>query len=190
MVDRGKARLLWSPSIRHRHLKQLVDSAVALGGPTLDQALWRRLQPFAAGDPGELPADPRLEARRLRALVAGSLQALAERLEQTLAPALAGARQNWDKVDNQTIVDSRLEAAVASTRHALERAATRADAAGAVALEGLMALEAARGLIRLAEQRMSSLIRLRVRQDEDLLPGGRPFLDLGAALAEAARAWA
>jgi hypothetical protein len=32
---------------------------------------------------------------------------------------------------------------------------------------------------------------MRVRgADADLLPGGRPFLDVGAALAEAARAWA
>ena len=79
--------------------------------------------------------------------------------------------------------------ALASTRHTLERAAVRPDPVGAVALEGLLALEAARGLAALAEQRLSSLIRLRVRQTDELLPGGRPFLDLGAAIAEAARAW-
>jgi hypothetical protein len=33
-------------------------------------------------------------------------------------------------------------------------------------------------------------VRARLRSDDtDLLPEGRPFLDLGAALAQAARAW-
>ena len=60
----------------------------------------------------------------------------------------------------------------------------------AVALEGLIALEAACGLTALTEGRLSALIRLRVRtREDDLLPEGRPFLDLGAALAEAATAW-
>jgi hypothetical protein len=60
----------------------------------------------------------------------------------------------------------------------------------AVALEGLLALEAACGLTTLAERRLSSLIRLRLRgRERDILPAGRPFLDLGAAFAEAARAW-
>jgi hypothetical protein len=144
------------------------------------------------GGPDELPAHERLEARRLRALVATSLQALAERLEETLAPALAGARQAWENVDSLTLVDPRLEASLRGTRHTLEKAAARPDGVGAVALEGLLALEAARGLVTLAEQRMSSLIRLRIRDDEGapLVSHGRPFLDMGAAIGEAARAWA
>ena len=143
------------------------------------------------GGPDELPAHERLEAKRLRALVAGCLQALAERLDEALAPALAGARQAWENVDSLSLVDARLEIALRGARHTLERAAARPDAVGAVALEGLLALEAARGLCTLAEQRMSSLIRLRMRQDEraPLVIEGRPFLDLGAAIGEVARAW-
>jgi hypothetical protein len=52
-------------------------------------------------------------------------------------------------------------------------------------------LEAACGLTTLAERRLSSVIRLRLRSDDqELLPAGRPFLDLGAAISEAARVWA
>jgi hypothetical protein len=95
-------------------------------------------------------------------------------------------------VDALTVVDEELGVTLAKTRRTLVAAATAASPGGrAVALEGLLALDTARGLVTLAERGLASLIRLRVRsQVEDLLPGGRPFLDLGAALAEAARAWA
>jgi hypothetical protein len=208
-------------------LQQLVRAAAALPGPKLDVALWHRLEPWgsvlsapasdggadeiapAAGgadDAGELRAATRAEVARLRALVAGCLRMLAARVEATLGPALARARQSWDRVDDLVILDAPLVAALARARQQLEAAlgpepagggpaGVDATAAGrnrpvvAAALEGLLALEAAEGLTTLCERRLSSLIRLRARIDEDLLPGGRPFLDLGAALAEAAQRW-
>lgn len=207
------------PAIRHRHLSQLVQSASSLSGPKLDTALWRRLEPWSAGlpqkpsagpsAPDELPAETRLEMSRLRGLVAQSLSTMAQKIEQKLGPSLARARQAWDEVDNHDLIDRSFDATLDGVRRQL-MAAIAAGGNGqsgngqsgdgqsshsqvtlaAVALEGLLALETARALAALAERRLSSLIRLRVQTDEDLLPGGRPFLDLGAAIAEAARAWA
>jgi hypothetical protein len=165
--------------------------------------------------PDELPAETRLEMSRLRGLVAQSLSTMAQKIEQKLGPSLARARQAWEEVDNHDLIDKSFDATLDGVRRQLLAAlpapgpdggpssvtegpdskpdskSVQARAAlGGVALEGLLALETARALIALAERRMSSLIRLRVQQDEDLLPGGRPFLDLGPAIAEAARAWA
>jgi hypothetical protein len=182
-------------------LKQLVRTAAALPGRKLQIALWHRLEPWITearegvtgpAEPGELPASTRTEVARLRALVATCLGHLAARLEATLAPALGRARKNWETVDHLVVIDAPLGAALKAARRELQAAAKAEDrAAAAVALEGLLTLEAATGLTALTERRLSSLIRLRVRsKDHDLLPGGRPFLDLGAALAEAAHAWA
>jgi hypothetical protein len=140
------------------------------------------------------PAAPEVTAEpaRLRALVSHALDGLARRLDELLPPALTRARQAWDKVDDLTIVDEELASVLAATRRTLVANAACASApVRAVAFEGLLALDAARGLTSLAERGLASLIRLRVRgSNDDLLPDGRPFLDLGAALAEAARAWA
>lgn len=196
--------------IRNRHLKQLVDTAASLGGPRLETALWRRLESFSnalPSPPEQGPAAPaettpaeRAEITRLRTLVASSLQALARELDQTLAQALATARQAWEKVDSQALIDPTLDASLGVARRALELAVVKPGPVGAVALEGITVLEVARGLVALAEQRMSSLIRLRLQQAqasaagapeaEALLPGGRPFLDLSAAIAEVGRTWA
>jgi hypothetical protein len=197
--------------IPHRHLKQLVSTAAALPGPKVEVALWASLRAIDLGAaqrskaaPGQaeavaarlrsdLPEEVRLEIAELRALVAGCLRRLALRIEDTLAAALAEARRAWDQADSVTIVDADLGRALADARRKLGATADRRASdrsIPAVALEGLLALEAACGLTTLAERRLSSIIRLRLRgQDQDLLPGGRPFLDLGAAFTEAARAW-
>ena len=187
-----------------RHLKQLVSTAAALPGPKVEVALWASLRAIDLGAAQEstgaparlrsdLPDDVRQEIAALRALVASCLQRLALRIDEKLAAALAEARRAWDQVDSVTIVDANLGRALTDARRRLgttaaSRSADRAVAA--VALEGLLALEAACGLTTLAERRLSSIIRLRLRgYNHELLPGGRPFLDLGAAFAEAARAW-
>jgi hypothetical protein len=104
---------------------------------------------------------------------------------------LAQPWRSWEKIDDLSIVDEQLAALLAEARRALVAAARGPARLRAVAFEGLLALDAARGLTTLAEHGLASLIRLRVRAgDEELMPDGRPFLDIGAALAEAARAWA
>jgi hypothetical protein len=191
--------------IRQLHLKQLAHAAAALPGPKLDIPLWASLRALdlaprsAADESGGTPAatippDLQREIAALRALVAACLQRLGARMEDKLSAALAEARRAWDQADSVTIVDAELGRMLADARRKLAAAAgAGADRRplAAVGLEGLIALEAACGLTTLAERRLSSVIRLRLRgQDEDLLPGGRPFLDLGAAFSEAARAWA
>jgi hypothetical protein len=134
----------------------------------------------------------RAEIARLRALVAGGLQALARSLEEQFAPAIENARKAWERADDVVIVDRGLAMMLTDTRRALYRATTASPpAVRAAALEGLLAFDAACGLAGLAERRLSSLIRLRVGSpDPNLLPAGRPFLDIGRALGEAAREWA
>jgi hypothetical protein len=157
----------------------------------IELAHWDRLTHLGETT-GPAAAEVVTEPVRLRALVCHALEALAGRLDELLPPALARARLAWDKVDALTIVDEELATLLASTRQTLvANARSTSGPARAVAYEGLLALDAARGLTGLAERGLASLIRLRVRgSNDDLLPDGRPFLDLGAALAEAARAWA
>lgn len=178
---------------RHRHLQQLVTTAAALPGPKVVLPVLQRVP--QAGTPGaELTAEAiQQELVRLRGRVAVCLTRLSRRVDDTLVPALAGARRAWDSVGDRVIFDSETRAALAEARAALEAAVIDppAMAVAAAATEGLLALDAACGLTSLAERRLSSLIRLRVRSEEtELLPGDRPFLDLGAALAEAAKEWA
>jgi hypothetical protein len=184
--------------IRHRHLKELVRAAASLPGPKLDIPLWASIRAIDLdAAPGDPPATVRPDVAReiavLRGLVASCLQRLAQRIEEKLAAALAEARRAWDQADSVAIVDADLGRALADARRKLGAAAGAGPdqrALAAVALEGLLVLEAACGLTTLAERRLSSVIRLRLRSDDqELLPAGRPFLDLGAAISEAARVW-
>jgi hypothetical protein len=153
-----------------------------------------RLPAAPPASEGAQPLDggARAEIARLRALVAGGMDALARSLEQQFGPAIETARKAWERADDVTIVDRSLALMLTDTRRALYRAtAAPHRAVRAVALEGLLAFDAACGLTGLAERRLSALIRLRVSSEETtLMPGGRPFLDLGRALGEAAREWA
>jgi len=148
--------------------------------------------------------EPVTSSATVRALVAGGLEAMERLVEEELPVALRVASQAWDRVDGSFSVleraplgarlaelQGRLEA-TARSGSGPERSSSSAAAASlrAVAVEGLLALELCAALIRLFERRLSALIRLRVHSGEEaLLHDGRPFLDLAAALREAARAW-
>jgi len=134
------------------------------------------------------------DARRsdLRREIAALLERLARRVDDVLTAALARAPWAWEQVDAVSVMDFELEDAIAVTRRRLAAAAHPAAPSDrrAVALEGLLAVDASVALARLCERRMASLLRLRMRSTaRELLPAGRPFLDLGAALHEAAEAW-
>ena len=137
--------------------------------------------------------DPALRADivHLRHLVAEALTLLARRLEDRFADAIASAQRAWETADDLVIIDASAGSLLAETRRMLFRAGGSPHlAVRAVALEGLLAFDSACGLAGVAERRLSSLIRLRVRSEEGaLLPEGRPFLDLGRAFAEAAQEW-
>jgi len=58
-------------------------------------------------------------------------------------------------------------------------------------VEALLTIDTTVALLTLVEKRMATLVRLRLRSETpELVPQGRPFLDVAAALQEAARAWA
>jgi hypothetical protein len=148
-----------------------------------------RPQDEGAGPSARAAAAPPSDLRRETAAL---LALLARRVDEVLAAALARAAHAWEQVDAVSVMDVELESAVAETRRRLAAAAHPAvpSAQRAVALEGLLVVDAAVALARLCERRMASLLRLRMRSpSRAFLPAGRPFLDLGAALREAAEAW-
>lgn len=150
--------------------------------PGLPRAADRERAPATGG-----PLEPRVLRQRIGAF----LTALAARVDEALPAALARAETAWDQVDAFTAMDAELTAELGVLRRAAVALAGSDDAgARAVGLESRLALDAACGLVSLLERRLASLVRARLRgESRELLPGGRPFVDVGAALAEAARAW-
>lgn len=146
----------------------------------------------ATGDAPAAADQARPRPDELRPAVAAVLARLARRAEPALITAMQRAREAWDQADAFSPIDPPLEADIAALRrHLVAGAGPRATVARrAIALEGLLAIDAALALVRLFERRLAPLQRLRLRSaTPELLPEGRPFLDLGRALHEAAEAW-
>jgi|GEM_PF-1439199 len=137
------------------------------------------------------PPGPEAEGPEIRKRVADGLGALAALVDPALTAAVRRARQAWDQADALVVFDDQSLAQVAALRRwLLARAGGTPGQAAAGALEGLLALDGAMALIRLFERRLAALLRLQLRSPEpELLPRGRPFLDLAAALREAEQAW-
>jgi hypothetical protein len=167
-------------------LGDLVAGARSLPGEKRPAGTRPQLRASVAPDGDEAIAPPALRAR-----VGALLAELARRLEAALPAALACATRAWDQVDALTLLDGPLRAeAAALGRAAAALAADDDPPTAAAGTEAALTLEAALGLVVLVERRLATLVRLRLRAaDPELLPGGRPFLDLAAAFAEAARAW-
>jgi hypothetical protein len=141
----------------------------------------------------EEPArDDRVKPDDLRPAVASLLDRLASRTEPALAACLQRAREEWDQADSLSVIDADVADEIAAVRRRLARGAAPAasPARRAIALEGLVILDASVALVRLFERRLAPLLRLRLRSaTPDVLIDGRPFLDLGLALREVADAW-
>ena len=138
------------------------------------------------------PAGGRVSGDDLRSAVAAVLDRLASRTEPALVACLRRSREKWDQADSLAIIEDDLADELSALRERLARAAEAASppARRAIALEGLLALDASVALVRLFERRLAPLLRLRLRSaTPDVLPDGRPFLDLGQALHEVAEAW-
>lgn len=141
---------------------------------------------------GAVPASRSPAPEGLRPAIASLLARMARRAEEALAASLKRATEAWDQADAFAVIDGDLEAEIAATRRRLAAGAAPAAPAArrAVALEGLLAVDASVALVRVFERRLAALLRLRRRSTTpDLFPGGRPFLDLGRALHEVAEAW-
>lgn len=147
----------------------------------------------------DVPPAQAAEARALRRRLHVILDALAVRVENQLPDVLRLAQRAWDQVDTLSVIDRDLALEILSMRRAAQAFADEPENAAparAVAVEARLALDGAVGLVSLLERRLSSLIRLRLRAtdadgaDPDLMPDGRPFIDVAAALRQAARCWA
>lgn len=128
----------------------------------------------------------------LRPAVASVLARVARRADPALIASLERAQVAWDQADSFSVLDEDLEAEVAAVRRRLSASAGAAEspARRAIALEGLLAVDGCVALVRLFERRLAALLRLRRRSvTPELLPEGRPFLDLGRALHEVVEAW-
>lgn len=167
-------------------LERLVDTARALPGEILP-APPVRLPPGAAP-----PADLRdVDLGALRERLGRFLEKLARRLEPSLKTALQHADVAWDAFDEVAVLDAELEGDAADLGAAAAVLEREEDAERrAVGTEIRIALESTLGIVHLIERRLATLVRLRVQSgDRALLPGGRPFLDVASALAEAALGW-
>ncbi len=156
------------------------------------------------------PARRAISLHELKTRVRELIAELARRVDAALPETLLHAHHAWDQVDALKLIDKAVEDEVRAL--ARQAALLEADEASAerraLGLEGRLTLEAAVGLVALVECRLATLVRVRLRavqldgssNEEDaepdvarlterLLPGGRPFLDLGAALHETARRW-
>lgn len=132
-----------------------------------------------------------MDAGALRERLGRLLLSLSQRLDPVLISALEHAAVAWDAFDAVSVMEPALRrdaAFIAAAAAALEREAD--PARRAIGMEVRVALASALGLIDLVERRLAMLVRLRVQSgNAALLPGQRPFLDVAAALAEAARGW-
>ena len=171
---------------------ELSGIAVGVASFAADRARALATEPALATPPA-LPAEPaRAERDDLRPMIAALLERLAARTEPALIACLRRSREEWDQADSLCVIDADLADEIAALRRRLAGAAERVASAArrAIALEGLLVVDAAVALVRLFERRLASLLRLRLRSaTPDLLPDGRPFLDLGQALREVAEAW-
>jgi len=156
-------------------------------GPVLPRSADRRRRRRGAED--EIaPAELKTRVREL-------LFELARRVDTELGATLTRAHA-WDQVDSLRIVDRAVDDELWELQHAARLLqADESDERRALGLEAQLTLDATMGLVSLIEKRLATLIRLRLRAGLDpdqhsLLPDGRPFLDLGAALHETARRWA
>lgn len=185
--------------IRRNALRSLVEAAHGLPFAQDSQELagaTRGVASYAeelarAADPDSSPAAMPVRDD-LRPVVSALLGRLARRAEPELIASLTKAAGAWDQADSFAVIDEDLEAEISATRRRLATAASpsAAPARRAIALEGMLAVDAATALVRLFERRLAALLRLRLRAPTpELLPGGRPFLDLASALQQVAEAW-
>jgi hypothetical protein len=128
---------------------------------------------------------------KLRRDLGALLTELGMRVEPALAAALTRASGIWDQVDAFTVLDGATMVRVEEHRLLWQALLlSEKPLARAAATEALMTMDACVGLVALLERRLATLVRLRMRdEDTRLMLDGRPFLDVGAALKAAGRAW-
>ena len=166
-------------------LQRLYQAAAALPGDVFPVAL-----PMVSTlPPGQAEGSPDVEP--LRQALGALLLELANRVDPLLVHALTRASGVWDQVDAFTVMDTRAMDRVGDLRAwCAQLRGHPDDAVRSAALEAATVLEASVGILALVERRLATLVRLRLRDPEStLMVDDRPFLDLGAALKAAGRAF-
>lgn len=182
----GRGRALCNPRpMRADPLQRLSAAAKRLPGDVEKVAL-PRPAPLEGAARGGVS-----DATMLRPALAALLLELGARVEPALDAALTRASGIWDQMDAFTVLDGALRVVIEEHRLGWQALLESSSAASrAAATEALMTLDACVGLVALMERRLATLVRLRMRdQDTRLMVDGRPFLDVGAALKAAGRAW-
>ena len=169
------------------------------GAPTVTPALPplpRRKTPWHASQVnGPVASEVTPTAEGIRRHVRNTLTRMANLVDERLPDALRSATWAWEQTGSMALLDDEALELLLLARQDLRYAVLMGEPpVVALATEGLWALRTAFAVISLLETRLPSLIRLRTRMeamnDRDLLPHGRPFLDLAPALHELARRWA
>jgi len=183
-------------TFRHRRsaLTELYERAKALPGERRDLC---RVIPKAAPQLADTDDDlavahaPRLKLLRER--TARWVADVAARSEEPLLTAMSSALGQWDQVDAMELFDhaAQVERKDLARMWSAFASETKGSAAlNAAAVEALTVLDAVSDLLQLMERRLATFIRLRLSSDEpELSVGGRPFLDIAAALQETAEAF-
>jgi hypothetical protein len=155
-------------------LTRLLAQTRALAGTPASDGLPRGVDCDYKGPALLLPSE------ELRRRVGVLLAELAAQVKEALPQALAC--NAWDQVDALTLVDAEAFEEAQKLRAAARALANGDDVvARAEGTAAGLTLDAAIGLAVLVERRLATLLRL---------SGDAPFLELGAALTEAAKAWA
>ena len=165
------------------------------GAPTVAPALPqlpKQNKPWRPAGATESVTEAAPTAEGVRRQVRSTLARMATLLDERLPNVLRTATWAWEKTGSMAILDEEALQILTLARQDLRYAVLMGDPqVVALATEGLWALRTAFSVISLLETRLPSLIRLRTRmEDRDLMPQGRPFLDLAPALSELARRWA
>lgn len=198
-------------------LTRLISDAAALpGAPGAELVV--PLAPRGGDRRGKKTRAEAVPLPLLKIRVQELLAELARRVSAALPETLTQASRAWDQVDALRLLDKAVHDEHRALLLAAQKLqADESVERRALGLEAQLTLDAAVDLVALVERRLATLVRLRLREalpppsdadpvDPDaaidatpdldrralaaLLPEGRPFLDLGAALAETARRWA
>lgn len=135
---------------------------------------------------------PLRAVNELRAATGEWLLSLSIHIDETLAQALADVETRWDAFDGVPLAPFHLRARGLDLREHWRTWLRREPHA---ATEAVWTIDGVLALVRTFEQRLAALVRAQVGRPGGRLTssigglGPRPFLDVGQAVREVARAW-
>ena len=138
---------------------------------------------------------PRRSLSELRVATGEWLLALSIHIDETMAQAMADVETRWDAFDRVPLAPFHMRARGFDLRESWrpwlsQRTAGATEDGPQAATEAVWTIEAVIALVQTLERRLAALVRAEVsRPGGRLRVGSRPFLDVGLAIREVARAW-